>query len=59
MKELTEVMPMPKELTGVIQLVRELNKALNDPKAMDEALKRVQDAMEKGVTPKPTKPDNA
>lgn len=48
-----------KEEVEKLQLLRELNKALNDPKSMDEALYRVQHAIEKGVIPEPTKPDNA
>ena len=59
MKNPEEVVPMAKELTGIVQLVRELNEALNDPKALDAALQMVQDAMEKGVIPEPNKPDNA
>ena len=54
-----EVVPMPwKEEVENLQLLRELNKALNDPKTMDEALYRVQQAREKGVIPEPGKPDN-
>lgn len=60
MKNPEEVVPMPwKEEVEKLQLLRELNKALNDPKSMDEALYRVQQAIEKGVIPEPTKPDNA
>lgn len=59
MNDNEKVMPMPKEQTGFVQMVRELNAALNDPQALDEALKRVQDAMEKGAIPEPIKPDNA
>ena len=46
-----EVMPMGhRDLVGVIQLIRNLNKALSDPEALDKALYDMQRAMEKGAT---------
>lgn len=46
-----EVMPMGyKEQIGLIQAIRSLNKALNDPDALDKALYDMQRAMEKGAT---------
>lgn len=46
-----EVMPMGyKEQIGLIQAIRNLNKALNDPEALDKALYDMQRAMEKGAT---------
>lgn len=41
-----------RDLVGLVQLIRELNLALNDPKALDKALLEMQTAMEKGATPK-------
>ena len=48
-----------KDMVGVVQLIRELNEALNDPKKLDEALFKMQEAMEKGATAMPDKPGNA
>ena len=46
-----EVMPMGyKEQIGLIQAIRNLNKALNDPEALDKALYDMQRVMEKGAT---------
>lgn len=46
-----EVVPMGyKEQIGLIQAIRNLNKALNDPEALDKALYDMQRAMEKGAT---------
>ena len=39
-----------KEQIGLIQAIRNLNKALNDPEALDKALYDMQRAMEKGAT---------
>ena len=55
-----EVMPMGyKELMGTVQLIRRLNKALNNPEELDEALYEMLVTMEKGAVDQPTKPDNA
>lgn len=43
-----------KDMIGVIQLIRELNKSLNDPKALDKALYQMQLAMEKGAAEQPS-----
>ena len=46
-----EVMSMGyRDLIGVIQAIRSLNKALNDPEALDKELYDMQRAMEKGAT---------
>lgn len=44
-----------KDLIGVIQLIRELNRSLNDPDDLDQALYRMQQVMEKGATDQPSK----
>ena len=45
-----------KDSIGLLQAIRELNRALDDPKALDEAL-RIQAAMEKGAADTGTKKD--
>lgn len=57
---MSEVMPMGyKEAVGMVQLIRELNKALNSPEELDKALYEMQKSMEKGATVKPDEPGNA
>ena len=58
--KMSEVMPMGyKEAVGMVQLIRELNKALNSPEELDKALYEMQKSMEKGATVKPDEPGNA